>query len=77
MCVFTVLQCLFLCFQKCYGYQDSPGKKCVFYFLVVITFGIVLLLEYWKPELQCYLKKSKCPLYKADAVLLLVRVEFV
>lgn len=63
---------LYLYFQKCYGYHDSSGKKCLFYFLVVLSLGALLLLLYWKPELECYLKKSKCALYKADSVLLLV-----
>ena len=57
-------------FQVCHGYCDSSGKKVLFYLLVVVTLGLVLLLKYWKPELECYLKKSKCPLYKADVVLL-------
>ncbi|XP_053378847.1 polyamine-transporting ATPase 13A3-like isoform X2 [Mercenaria mercenaria] len=54
----------------CYGYQEDKVKKFFFLFLVVVTFGLILLLLYWKPELECYLKKSKCALYKADTVLL-------
>ncbi|KAL4220880.1 hypothetical protein ACF0H5_019146 [Mactra antiquata] len=55
---------------NCYGYKDDKFKKGVFYLLVVVTFGLILLLLYWKPELECYFKKSRCPLYKADSVLL-------
>lgn len=54
----------------CYGYCDNTCKKFLFYVLVFLTFGLVLLLLYWKPELNCYLKKSRCALYKADTVLL-------
>ncbi|WAR14557.1 AT133-like protein [Mya arenaria] len=56
---------------KCYGYRESGCKRCLFYFLVVITLGLVFLLLYWKPELECYLKKSRCVLYRADTVLLM------
>ncbi|XP_052821199.1 polyamine-transporting ATPase 13A3-like isoform X2 [Mya arenaria] len=60
---------------KCYGYRESGCKRCLFYFLVVITLGLVFLLLYWKPELECYLKKSRCVLYRADTVLLMDRYE--
>ena len=56
--------------QVCYGYCDNKCKKFLFYILVFLTAGLVLLLLYWKPALDCYLKKSRCALYKADTVLL-------
>ncbi|XP_052286292.1 polyamine-transporting ATPase 13A3-like isoform X2 [Dreissena polymorpha] len=55
---------------QCYGYADSKRKRLLFYVLVVLTLGVVLLLIYWRRELECYLKKSRCTLYRADTVLL-------
>jgi len=40
---------------------------------VVFTFGILLLVLYWKPELDCYMKRKECPLYSADVILVMVR----
>ncbi|XP_025081002.1 probable cation-transporting ATPase 13A3 isoform X3 [Pomacea canaliculata] len=52
------------------GYHEDRLKKVVFYILVVLTFGILLLVLYWKPELECYLKRRVCSLYDADVVLI-------
>lgn len=55
---------------ECIGYKDNTCKKVLFYFLVFITFGLVLLLFHWRPKYEIYLKKSQCPLVEADSVLL-------
>ncbi|KAL3862341.1 hypothetical protein ACJMK2_008316 [Sinanodonta woodiana] len=55
---------------ECVGYCDNSSKKVIFYLLTILTFGLFLLFLYWKPELECYWKKSICALYKADTVLL-------
>ncbi|BFZ23491.1 hypothetical protein BsWGS_26528 [Bradybaena similaris] len=57
----------------CWGYVDSPRKKCLFWLLVVLSLGSLLLVLHWKPELSCYLQRKKCPLYKATCVLLMTR----
>lgn len=55
---------------ECIGYKDNTCKKVLFYFLVFITFGLILLLFHWHPKYEIYLKKSQCPLVQADCVLL-------
>ncbi|KAK7501877.1 hypothetical protein BaRGS_00006963 [Batillaria attramentaria] len=51
------------------GYRNDVLKKITFYVLVVCTLGFILLVLYWKPELDCYLKRKECPLYCADVIL--------
>ena len=64
---------LSLIFQECIGYKDNMCKKVLFYFLVFITFGLILLLFHWRPKYEIYLKKSQCLLVEADCVLLKVK----
>ncbi|KAJ8320109.1 hypothetical protein KUTeg_001696 [Tegillarca granosa] len=55
---------------ECYGYVLNPYKKVIFYMLVVLTGGLILLLLSWRPQLECYLKRSRTSLQNADTVLL-------
>ncbi|KAL5014330.1 hypothetical protein ScPMuIL_008600 [Solemya velum] len=54
----------------CIGYRESARRLCLYYTLLVLTGGLLLLLFHWKPELKCYLRKSPCALYTADTVVL-------
>ena len=58
------------CDQVCYGYKDHLGKRILFYTLAVLSFGILLLVMYWKAEWNLKLKKVRCRLDEADAVAL-------
>ncbi|XP_071110416.1 polyamine-transporting ATPase 13A3-like isoform X1 [Haliotis cracherodii] len=52
------------------SYEKDGLKMVIFYLMVVLSLGLVLLLIYWKPELECYLKKRRCALYKAEVVMI-------
>ncbi|XP_067658890.1 polyamine-transporting ATPase 13A3-like isoform X3 [Haliotis asinina] len=52
------------------SYEKDRLKTVIFFLLVVLTLGLVLLVIYWKPELECYLKKRRCALYKAEVVMI-------
>ncbi|ESO89930.1 hypothetical protein LOTGIDRAFT_218380 [Lottia gigantea] len=54
---------------ECYAYKTDPVKNVIFILLVLLTGGLLLLLLYWKPELECYLRRGRCPLYKAKFIL--------
>uniref|UniRef100_A0A0B7AE23 Cation-transporting ATPase n=1 Tax=Arion vulgaris TaxID=1028688 RepID=A0A0B7AE23_9EUPU len=58
---------------SCWGYTDSTWKKCLYWLLVFLSLGTLLLIVHWKPELTCYLQRKKCPLYKAKYALLMTR----
>ncbi|GAB1609336.1 cation-transporting ATPase 13A3-like isoform X2 [Argonauta hians] len=55
---------------ECIGYKDNTCKKVLFYILVLLTLGLVLLIFHWEPKYELLLKKSQCPLIEADSVLL-------
>ena len=59
--------------QLCFGYRDNACRKFLFYLLVLLTFGLILLVMRWKPEWEVKLTKSQCHLSQADTVLLKVR----
>ena len=61
-------------FQDITGYRSDGLKTFLFYVLVVFTLGILLLVLYWKPELDCYMKRKECPLYSADVILVRVSI---
>ena len=63
---------MFCCGQTVTGYRRDGCKTFLFYVLVVLTLGILLLVLYWKKELDCLLKRKECPLYSADVVLVKV-----
>ncbi|XP_041377878.1 probable cation-transporting ATPase 13A3 [Gigantopelta aegis] len=54
----------------CRGYTADSVKTFIFYILVLLTGGLLLLVVNWKPELHCYLKKRVCALYCAELVLI-------
>ncbi|XP_076451738.1 polyamine-transporting ATPase 13A3-like isoform X2 [Babylonia areolata] len=51
------------------GYRYDTCKSLLFYTIVVLTLGIILLVQSWKPELLCLLRCKECPLYSADLIL--------
>ncbi|KAK7094175.1 polyamine-transporting ATPase 13A3-like isoform X3 [Littorina saxatilis] len=51
------------------GYRRDGLKTFLFYVLAVLSLGILLLVVYWKPELECQLKCKECALYNADVIL--------
>ncbi|XP_074653844.1 polyamine-transporting ATPase 13A3-like isoform X2 [Tubulanus polymorphus] len=55
---------------ECKGYAENKCKRVLYYILVVLSCGILLLIMHWKPEWKLKLTKSLCPLVYADAVLL-------
>ncbi|KAK6177645.1 hypothetical protein SNE40_015705 [Patella caerulea] len=55
---------------ECYGYKKDTIKDIIFFLLVILTCGLLLLILYWKPELECYIRRRKCPLYKAKIILI-------
>ncbi|XP_033763679.1 probable cation-transporting ATPase 13A3 isoform X1 [Pecten maximus] len=54
----------------CYGYRENRWKLLLFILLSCSSFGFVLLLMLWRPELECYIKRKKCHLIEADTILI-------
>ncbi|XP_021361034.1 cation-transporting ATPase 13A2-like isoform X2 [Mizuhopecten yessoensis] len=54
----------------CYGYRANRWKLLLFILLSFSSFGFLLLLMLWRPELECYIKRKKCHLRDADTILI-------
>ncbi len=55
---------------ECYGYRKNVLKTIFTHLISVLMLGTPYLLAYWKPTWKIAWFCSKCPLYKADTVLL-------
>ncbi|KYB27139.1 polyamine-transporting ATPase 13A3 [Tribolium castaneum] len=52
------------------GYTSNHLKKCITWTVYVLTFGILRLIFHWYPQWQLYASHSKCPLGRAEKVLI-------
>ena len=54
----------------CYGYEKNLCKTILAHLVSILLLGTPYLLAYWKPSWKIKWYYTKCPLYKADTVLL-------
>ncbi|XP_012945191.1 probable cation-transporting ATPase 13A3 [Aplysia californica] len=57
----------------CWGYSDSRWRRMLFFLLVLLSVGLLLLVVHWRPQLECLLKRRRCSLYKAKYILIRTR----
>ncbi|RNA15084.1 putative cation-transporting ATPase 13A3 isoform X2 [Brachionus plicatilis] len=50
----------------CFGYKTSTFRKILFYLLIFISLGLLIIVFYWKPEWKVYITCKKSNLNKAD-----------
>ena len=54
------------------GYAHSLTKQILFYFLILLSGGTVLLISCWKPHLRLSLTARRCELRSADFIIVYV-----
>ncbi|XP_022208054.2 probable cation-transporting ATPase 13A3 isoform X2 [Nilaparvata lugens] len=55
--------------MEVYGYEKSALSTAMMWVVIIMTLGLFRLLLHWYPEWMLYISHKRCPLEKADKVL--------